>query len=363
MADQYIALVEETTRGTDPGSGYLYLPVMSNLIPTFNATDEPRQEFRGADSALGANEDSIVRRESQVTYTLECAYYPGAETGLLFKHLLGKQGTRAAEDTSAFKGPLYPLSQPYGTGNELAEKAIGIYSVFDLEGIETKRYYGGLRVSACTITGEGTDDVKLTFELKGPGEYVGADAVNDLTPTFPVADPFVVSDVLCYAGTGATLTGTAPDYTEIAPNTMSKFCPDSLNISITNGLDDKTVLCGVQGPSKTHRSAQFSATIGTPIDYEDQSSGFSSYDEYYTIFAGPSTQSLMFVMDNGQLAGDTTATYESTFYFDAMLRQHETPQYSPDGTEPSVALSWVSLNSDTTEKPMNMQTIDKASAY
>lgn len=361
--EQFIALVEEATRGTDPGSGYLYLPVTSNLLPTFNPTDEARQEFRGADSALGAAEASIVRRESQTTYTLECAYYPGAETGLLFKHLLGKSVTRVAEDTSAFKGVLYPLANPYGAGRELTTKAIGIYSVFDVEGTSTKRYYGGLRIVSCTITGEGTDDVKLSFEMKAPGEFIGADEANDLTPTFPVADPFVVSDILCYAGTGASRTGTAPDFTDVGPGTMDQFCPDSLNLQITNGLDDKNVICGVQGPSKTSRTAQFNGNITFPIDLADPSSGFSSYDEYFAMFGGPSTQSLMFVFDNGDLAGSATATYETIFDFDANLRQHETPQYSPTGEEPTVALAYMTLESATTEKPVIMQTIDKASAY
>jgi hypothetical protein len=37
MAEQYLALVEETTRGTDPASGYLFLPVMTSLQPKFVA--------------------------------------------------------------------------------------------------------------------------------------------------------------------------------------------------------------------------------------------------------------------------------------------------------------------------------------
>lgn len=363
MAEQFLTLVEETTRGTDPGSGYLYLPVTGALQPTFNAKDEPRQEFRGNDSALGALSASIVRRESQWTHTIECPYYPGAETGLLFKHLLGKAGTRNTVDTSGKKGILYPLSQPFGTGRELANKAIGLWITYDKEGVAKKRYFGGGRIKSCTIKIEGTDDVKLSFEVQGPGEYIGAEAAGDLTPTFPTATPFVSADCLAYIGAGITRTGTAPDFTALAPNTMAAFAPDSWTITITGGLDDKIVMNGVLGPSKTIRAGQFGVEVACPTDLSDPTSGFSSADEYDAIFSGASTNSLLIVLQSAELAGDTNTYYNATIDLPALLRKHETPARNSEGQQPTVNLNFQSLYSTTTDYPLALLTTDKAAAY
>ena len=364
MSIQAIAIVEETTRGTDPGSGSMWLPVMGGLMPQFNATDEARNEFRGADSALGNAEDSIVRRESQVIHALECAYYPGVEIGLLLKHDLGKAGTRAVEDTSAFKGVLYPLSQPYGTGNELADKSIGIFVLFDKEGVTYKQYYGGTRPFDFVLSAEGTDDVKLTFNVKAPGEFVADEAINDLVPDYSgLTDPFTSSDLTCYIGSGVSLTGTAPDFTDISPGSMVQFCPDSITATITSGLDDKVQMCAVEGPNKTFRSAQFGGEVTFPIDFSDPSSGYSSHDEWVKKFTGPNTNAILLVLDNGILAGAATATYESTFFFPALLSNPDTPAIASDGTQPTINFTYSSLFDATAESPLIVQTIDKATAY
>jgi len=364
MGIQAIAIVEEAVRGTDPGSGYLWIPVTGSLLPSFAATDEPRQEFRGNDSALGALETSIVRRESQITMALECAFYPGAETGLLFKHDLGKAGTRAAEDTSAYKGPLYPLSQPYGVGNELGTTAIGMWVLFDKEGTTYKQYYGGCRPFDFSVNAEGTDDVKLSFNVKAPGEYATIPVINDLTPSYTgLAAPFTSQDVTCYIGTTVSVTGTAPDYTDISAGTMTQFCPDSLSLTVTSGLDDKVQMCGIEGPSKTFRSGQFGAEVTFPIDFSDPSSGYSSYDEWVKKFTGTNSNVLLFVLDNGEIAGDTTTTYQTTFYLPAMLSNSDTPAIASDGTQPTISFTYTSLYDETAASPFIMQTIDKASAY
>jgi hypothetical protein len=361
MADQYIALVEETDRGTDPGTGYMFLPVMGSLQPTFNPTDESRKEFKGADTALG--DSSVVRRSSQWTYSLECAWYPGAETGLLFKHLMGYAITRAVADTTAYEGILYPLAAPYGDGRNLEDTAIGIVCNSDEEGTTKSRYYGGGRVKSCKISGAGTDDVKLVFELMGPGEFIGPFATATASPVFPVASPFLASDLLCYIGAGITRTGTAPNFTAILPNTMTAFRPDSIDLTITNGLDDKVIMNGILGPSKTTRTGQFAVELSAPIDYADPSSGFSSADEVNALIAGTHTNSVLIVADNGQVAGSVDATYSAVIDLPNLLANHETPTRTADGTAPSVNMKYKSLYSDTTDYPVAIFTTDKASAY
>ena len=362
MGVQYLAIVEESARGTDPSSGYIFLPVMNNIQPTVEYDDQPRKEFRGADTALG--DSSLVRRSGQWTMSIECAYYPGEETGLFFKHLLGKVDTRSVVDTSAYEGIVYPLAQVYGTGAELADKAIGIIPNTDEGGTTKHQYYGGGRVTSITIAGEGTDDVKLTIEVQGPAEHIGAvDQTATAGASFPVAAPFSTDDCLLYIGAGITRTGTAPDFTAIAPNTMPAYKPDSFNIAITNGLNDKQVMDGILGPNKTYREGQLQVTVATPIDYEDPSSGFSSADQFKLIFNGVQTTSLLLVMDNGEAAGDTTTTYETIVDLANLAFKPDTPERSSEGTQPTVNFNFESLYDDTAEYPVALFITDKASAY
>lgn len=363
MADQFIALCEETTRGTMPGSpSWLYLPITGKLQPSFAPKDESRKEFRGADTALG--DSTVLRRESQWTWTLECNWYPGPEVGLLLKHLLGKAGSRSTVDTSGKRGILYPLAMPYGTGYELEDKAIGFAVHTDEAGTSKYQYWGGGRVKSCTITLAGTDDVKLSFEIVGAGEWIGAPDQTALGGvSFPTVSPFVTSDALFCIGSGVSRTGTAPDFTAIGAGTMDPFRPDDVTITITNGLDDKVVINGIKGPSLTSRMNQFTVEVATTIDYADPGSGFSSADEFKSLFSGTRTNSLLMVLDNGELAGAATATYQAVLDFPLFLLNADTPERNTEGKTPSTKLTYRSLYSATTEYPFALMTTDKAASY
>jgi len=362
MAEQYLAIVEETTRGTDPTSGYIFLPVMNNLQPTVTYDDQPRKEFKGADTALG--DSTVVRRSGQWTMSVECAWYPGAETGLLLKHTFGKVDTRVVVDTTAKKGILYPLATLYGTGAELAHKAIGFVVNSDEGGTTKAQYYGGGRIKSLVISGEGTDDVKLTFEVQGPAEHIGtADQTATAGATFPTAAPFSTDDCTLFIGAGITRTGTAPDFTDLDENTMSPFLPDSFTITITNGLDDKQVMDGNLGPNKTYRASQVAVSLVAPIDYEDPSSGFSSADQYKLEFTGPQTTSVLLKMDNGELAGSATELYSAVIDLANMKVSADTPERSSEGIQPTVNFNMDSLYSAITEYPIGIMTSDQEATY
>ena len=361
MANQYIALFEHTVRDTITGSeAKMFLPVMDNLQPTFEPDDQPRKEFRGQDSALG--DISEVRRSSQWTYSLKCAAYPIDAVGFLLKHLLGKSVTRSAVDVSAYEGIIYPLADPYSAG-ELVDKAIGLVINTDEEGTTKSRTFYGGRIKSLNLHIEGTDDVILTFEIQGPGDFIGAEGALLAGASFTSVSPFVSSDALLYIGTGISRTGSAPDFTAIAKGTMDAFKPDSIDVTITNGLGDKTVLDGVQGPSWTTREAQFMVEVAAPIDYSDPSSGFSSADEYKLIFDGPVTNSMLVVLDNGEAAGDTTTNYSWVIDLAALLVKPGTPSRNTDGITPTIEFSYNSKYDETAEYPIAFFTTDKESAY
>jgi hypothetical protein len=363
MAEQYLALVEEAARGTDPGSGYLFLPISGTLQPKFTPTDEPRQEFRGNSTELGAL--TVTRRESLWTYELECSWYPDSQAiGILFKHLLGVADERATVDTSAKRGIIYPIGNGYAGGAPQEGKGIGIVPNTDEGGTTKSQYFGGGRVTKCVIKMEGTADIKLTFTLQGPGEYVGAaDQTAISNPTFGSVAPFVSSDALCYIGSGISRTGTKPEFTAIAAGTMNAFRPDSIEINITNGLSDKVIMNGVLGPSWTTRESQFAVEISAPMDYDDPASGFSSADEYKTMFSGVRTNSLLFVLDNGVVAGSTTAKYSAVIDVPNVMVSAEPPERNTEGKTPSIAFNLKSLYSTTTDYPIAVLTTDQNATY
>ena len=359
MAGQFLAIYEETVRGTLPGAPTFFgLPVTSNLQPTLNNTDEPRKEFRGQDTALG--DANAIRRESQWTHTIETPWYPGCPaTQLLLKHFFGHQGTRSVIDTTAFKGIFYPISEIYGAG-PLGTTAIGLAVNTEEGGSTLETCYGGGRVTSLTVKGEGTGDVMLTFEMMGAGSWIGCvDDPETAGVTFPTTDPFVSSDVTCFISTGIVRTGTAPDYTDIDPSAMTAFIPDSFEITLTNGLEDKVVMNGVRGPSKTSRAGQFSCSIATPIDYEDPATGFSSADEFKRLFTGVATNSIAFSFDNGSLAGSATENYTAVVDIPKGLLNAESPERNNEGQTPSVALTYTSLIDVAVEKPVFIQTVDQ----
>jgi hypothetical protein len=357
-----MGIVEETVRGTDPGSGYGFLSIESALMPQFNPTDEARNEFRGQDSGLGNTSESVVRRESQWTETLVMAYRASDEINLLLKHFFGFAGTRAVVDTTAYKGIFYPLTQPYGEGQNLGTKAIGLIPNYDVQGTTKSKYFGGAIVTACRISGEGSGDIMIEFDLKGAGGFIGAETTALASPTFSAVSPFVAKDILLYIGTGIARTGTAPDFTDIAEGSMVQFCPDSFSVSMTNGLDDKVIFCGTEGPTKTFRSEQFTVECNFPTDLEDPPTGFSSHDAYESLFAGPDTTSILMVGASDELAGSVSEKYGFVLDLAGLLNKTAAGEYSAEGQAPTIDLTYSSLYDTTAEYPVSMTTIDQDAA-
>jgi hypothetical protein len=362
MSDQYLSLYEETTRGTKPASpARKFLPVIKGLAPKFMPKDEPRKEFRGSDTALG--DGSMIRKSSQYTFAPECYLYPGSELGLLLKHLLGHAGTRTIADTTAYRGILYPLAMPYGSGAELSDKALGLEPNIDRDGTTKSQTWGGCRLKAATINIKPDEDVTIAFEGQGAGGWVGAPGQTATAGvSFTAIDPYAFSDATFYIGTGADLTGTAPDYTAMAAGTMKQFTPDDMTIKINNGLDDKTCGNGIKGPSKTERTAQFSAQLDFSVDFRDPSSGFSSIDEYEAQFSGPRTTAIMVVLTHLSLAGSSTEHYKEVLYFPLIQNTCESPDPDNEGKQTKAKFSGKTM-SPSGSKPLYWMRTDQTTAY
>lgn len=364
MAQQWIEIFEHDARDTVVGDEVMHpLPTMGKLKPKFNPVDESRKEYRGADTGQG---DSTVRRkESQWTHSLECYWYPIAAVGVLLKHALGFADTRAVVEITGYRGILLPQNLPFGVGALLGDSAIGIRVNYDDgEGTTVSKVYYGGRITKVSISGEGADDVKLSFELAGPGPFIGAEAAGTTPPDFSaLPSPFNAADARCYVGAGITRTGTAPEYTNLAPGTMSAFEPDSWSIEITNGRNDKIVANGVRGPSKTTKESQLSVTANFPVDIRDPSSGFSSHDEIEAQFSGPRELPVLIVLDNGELAGNTSANYGAVIEIPRLRVDPFDEEFNTEGKIPTATIAGSHLYSLTTEYGVAILTTDKETAY
>lgn len=364
MSDQYLAFCEETVRGNKPGSPtWRFLPVISGLSPKFSPKDEPRKEFRGADNALG--DVSVRRKESQFTTNIEAHLYPGVEIGVHLKHLLGFAGSRSVVDTSGYKGILYPMTMPYGSGQSLEDTAIGYSPNVDRDGTTKTQYHGGDRKKSATLTIKPGEDITITFEGQGAGPYIGAANQTAVAGASFPSDTLIYHGSMAkyYIGTGASRTGTAPNYTDIGPGTMTEFAPDDFTLKITNGLDDELVSNGIRGPSHTIRSAQFDWSADFSIDFRDPSSGFSSIDEFEAQYSAPRTNSLMVVITHTLLAGAATAYYTEIIDLPLGMVTIENPDVDNEGKQRKAKISVKRLLPSGGLKPLHWLRIDQATAY
>lgn len=364
MSMQWVEIGEQVARTTLVGDETFYpLPVSGSLKPKFNPTDEPRPEFRGADTGQGHS--TVTRRESQWTHTLEFYLYPIHAVGLLLKHAFGKVATRGAVDTDAFGGMVYPENLPFGTGQTLVNKALALKIHYDdgANGTKQRTYYGG-RITKISLTGEGSAEMKMMVEIQGPGPCISSPASAGSMPDFSVLPaPFYFADAMFYIGSGISRTGTAPEFTDLDPNTMNAFVPDNLTLDIELGRQDKTVANGMRGPSKTTKESQLAVKVSCALDLEEPGAGFSSRAEVDALFSDVHTNSLLIVLDNLEVIGATTQTYQWIIDLAALFLAPADEEFSTEGKTPRTTLEYMSLYSDTTEYAVGILTIDLEASY
>ena len=364
MAKQWIEIAEQAARGIIVGDEVWHpLVVNNNLKPAFNPVDEPRKGFRGNDTGQG--DSDIYRKESAWSYAMEFESVPSAARALLLKHTFGLIASRSVVDTTAYKGLLLMANLPFGAGAALGTKALMFRINYDngSGGNASKIYHGG-RITTLGIKGSGSEDIMMTCEVNGPGEFITAAAAGTATPDFAALPaPFNSSDTRLYIGAGAVRTGVAPNYTALAAGTMKMFVPDSFDIKIDTGRKDKTVMDGVRGPNKTYKDAKLAITASFPIDIEDPSSEFSSYDEIEAQFTGPREFPVMLVMDNAELAGAATATFQEVWDLPRLMLKPVKEEFNTEGKTPNTTLECSHLYSLTTQYAIALWTQDQLDDY
>ncbi|MCK4739883.1 MAG: hypothetical protein KAT46_08030, partial [Deltaproteobacteria bacterium] len=171
MADNklYLALGEESTRGTKESTIVGFIPLLGAGIPKVEFDDKVRKEFRGEATVKG---DSAVERMSQKWGgSIEMPFFTEAGTtkgivGTLLKHFFGKASTAQQGVTLAYAHMLYPVPDPFDSAN-LGTKALTLNLNIN-EGVSMKNWpFVGGRVTSLSFEQEAGSQLKLSADLGG----------------------------------------------------------------------------------------------------------------------------------------------------------------------------------------------------
>ena len=348
----YIAAGEEAARGTAESTTVGFIPVNTATFPTYEPTDEPVLDFRGEQTSLG---DSRYRRNSEKwSAALDIPMFTEAGTtaammGTILKHFFGGVTSTQNSSTGQYFHMLYPVSDPFATGN-LGTKALTLNTNITQNASTIQNHvFGGGRVSALTFSQSVGSPLQVSASFMGQQHAVSTAIA---TPSYAAENLLCDYDKLkAYFGavSGVTRTGTAPAYTDMVVNDAVQFCPDSITVTIANGLNDKQLLCGSKYPTKT-LLGKYTCTVEMTIDFEDPSSGFSSYDDFVAWHAGLSTISLYLNWDTGTTAG-TGDNHQFGLDIPIALRGGGQPSISADA-DPTITLKYTAEMDLTTTQYM-----------
>lgn len=339
---QYMALSRQTVRDALNGSPtYFFYKVKGALEPQPEFKEEPTREWSGQDFAQGDTEHS--RTSTAWKYSWESRMFPSIELATLLEFLFGSASAPATVDTSAKKVMFKTLSDMFDDSGATFDEALALLPHTDKAGTTyCQRYLGG-RIKSGELDFKGGEDVTLKLEFMG-GPWISAPEQAEVAGmSFPAARKFKSGNLSCYLGSGATLTGTAPDYTDIAPGTMPAFKPDDFNIKFEPAIEDKYKMNGIDGPSVTERTGSWKISAEFTIDFSDPASGWSSYDAWAARFTDMQYLPLMIKLDSGELAGAVSETRKFLLYCPKMKLSNDAVDRKNDGSKAKVKFMLESL--------------------
>jgi hypothetical protein len=335
---QYVALSEQTARtALDAVPVYKFYPVKGKIEPDTEYKEEAVKEWRGQDTAQGDVSDD--RTSTAWKYSLEGRVYPGAELVLLFKHLMGYAATPVAltaPNAAAFRNIFRSATEMYGDDAQNLDSAIAIIPNTAKGASTYSQAYIGGRPKDCDLSFKGGEAAEMKMNFAGGPWIQAAEQTAIAGVSFPAAKAFK-SVPKIYLGAGATLTGTAPDYTDFVPNTMAAAKPDDLTIKFDSGIEDVYKMNGIEGPSVTERKKQWGISIDYTHDFADPASGWSSYDAWAAQFTTIQYAPCMIVLDSAELVPScTTQTYQLAIYLPKVKITVEQPERKNDGSKAKI---------------------------
>lgn len=341
----YMAVGEEAARGTGEVTTVGFIPLNSQSIPVVEFDDQRRKQFRGEATVKG---DTGVDRLSQKwSGSVEMDMYTEAGTtvgmvGTILKHFFGTVTTDGPNGTTAYGHMMYDSADPFAAVN-LDNDAL-TFSLNINEGTVMKNWpYVGGRVTTLNFNQEAGEKLKVTADIMGQ--------FKDTTTAELGSEAFAAENLRCdynnlkvYTGT-VTRVGSAPDYTDFTFGSATQLNPDTISVSIENGMEDNMRLSGVDYPDKT-RMGQYKVTVELTIDWGDPVAGFSSVDDRNSWLAASSTTNLTLEWDTGTEAG-TALNHKLVLDLPNLERKGGEPEYDLE-KDPMITLTYEGLVDATT---------------
>lgn len=335
---QYVALSQQTARAElDAVPVFSFYPVKGKIEPELDLKEEPVKEWRAQDTAQGDVSDD--RTSTGWKYSLEGRVYPGDELAMLLKFLMGHAADPvafSAPNAAASKQIFSTATEMFGDDAELLDGAIAIIPNTAKGATTYSQAYIGGRPKDMDLSFKGGEAAELTMNFTG-GPWIGAvEQAAIAGVAFPSSKAFR-SVPKVYLGTGATLTGTAPDFTDFVPNTMPVCKPDDLSIKFDSGIEDVYKMNGIEGPSVSERKKQWGVSLEYTHDFADPASGWSSYDAWAARFSGIQYAPCMIVLDSSEIVPlCSTQTYQLALYLPKVKITVEQPDRKNDGSKTKI---------------------------
>ncbi|OHD20429.1 MAG: hypothetical protein A2Y38_26340 [Spirochaetes bacterium GWB1_59_5] len=342
MSKQYMALSRQTVRNEiNAVPTYMFYKLKGKLEPEPDFKEEATREWAGQDFAQGDTEHT--RTSTAWKFAWESRLFPSVELSLLLEFLLGYASTPATVDTTASRVMFRTISEIFAPDSPLVDNALALLPHTDKAGTTYHQQFVGGRIKDGELDFKGGADAMLKLNFIG-GPWIGDPGQAEVAGmTFPATRQFRAGNLRCFLGAGATLTGTVPNYTDIAEGSMPAFKPDDLTVKITPNVDDKYKMNGYEGPSVTERTGSWELTVEGTVDFEDPSSGWSSYDAWVAQFADMAYVPFMLKLDSGEVVGAVDQTAQMYLYVPKMKLTTDMPDRKTDGSKTKIKVKLTSL--------------------
>jgi len=298
----FVAIGEETTRGTKEATTVGFIPVLNFKLPKPDFMIKKRAEFRGENSLLGPTTEIRMGQkweglDLEIPFFTEAGTTPGI-IGTILKHFFGKAASGQNGATGQYYHMLYAIADMFATAN-LGTKALTANMNF-MEAAVLKNYpYVGARVTKIGFKQEAGNHLIFTASLIG--QKLDAITAGLVSPVFPTENLRCdYNNLTLYTG-AVTRTGTPPNYTNLS-SAATVLTPDTVSVEFERKLTDKQILNGTDTVGRSN-IGQVSGKITMTLDWQDPASGFSSVDDFLLWLAATSAMNMFFKWDTGTQAG------------------------------------------------------------
>lgn len=346
----YLAVGEESSRGTAESTTVGFIPLLSAGIPKIEYDDKPREDLRGEAAILGAQTQRRMGQKWDGSFDVPFFTESGSAKGVmgtLLKHFFGKATSAQNATTGQYYHMMYPVSDPFATAN-LGTKALTMNANINANATIMNWPHVGGRVKGLSFEQEVGSQLKLTVDMFGQKRNAEATAIA--SPAFPAENLRCdYNNLKVYTGT-ITRTGTAPNYTNFTFGSATLIKPDKISLKIENGMEDVLRLSGLNYADKTRMNGPFKVSLEINLDWEDPASGFSSHDDFEAWVSAASTTNFFLHWDTGTQAG-TGDNHQLYIDLPLMRRMGGDIDYARD-KDPMITLKYEGLYDAATCKYM-----------